>query len=142
TPWLAKGFAAPRYTSTQAQLIAKLESSGYDENEIQTFLAQPDGLLVEGRMLYPRMYRRDEGISSAHPWAAYAVREYPRIGFLLINANRYDAIFPTKELLDFPQGADATLLACRQKDYLEVRVILFDDQSRHSAPLAQPCAAN
>ncbi len=142
TPWLAQGLASPRYTFTQTQLIAKIESSGYAKKEIQTFLAQPNSLIVEGRMLYPRMYRRDEGMSSAHPWAAYAAREYPRIGFILLNANRYDAIFPTKELLDFPQGADVMLLACQKEDYLEIRVISFDDKTFQSAPLSQSCAAN
>ncbi len=142
TPWLAKGLVSQRFTSTQEQLIVKLQSSGYDPKEIQTFLSQPDALLVEGRMLYPRMYRRDEGISSAHPWEAYKTREYPRIGFVLINEKYRDAIFPTKELLNFPQGADVVALACKREDHLEIRVIVFGNESFESAPLSQLCTKN
>ncbi len=142
TPWLAKGLASPRYISTQEQLIAKLGSSGYDQKEIRSFMDQSGSLILEGRMLYPRMYRRDEGMSSANPWPAYKVREYPRMSFILLNEKRYDAIFPTKELLNFSQGADAIMLACQKEDYIEIRAIRFDSQTFQSAPLSQPCTDN
>lgn len=139
TPWLAKGLTAPRYTSTQDELAARIESFGYDRAEIESFLSQPDAVLMEGRLLYPRMYRRGEGLSSTNPWPAYAARDFPRLGFLLINSSHHYLIFPTRELLDFKQGADATLLACSDNDLLTVRVIAFDDESYQSAPLTDPC---
>ncbi|HRQ22372.1 MAG TPA: glycosyltransferase family 39 protein, partial [Anaerolineales bacterium] len=138
-PWLAKGLAQPRYTSTQTELIARLESSGYNREEVQAFLSQPNTVLIEGRMLYPRMYRRNLGISSANPWAAYAVKDFPRIGFIFINNNVHNAIFPTRDLFDFPQGADAILLACAKDDLLEVRIADFGTASYQSAPFTQPC---
>jgi hypothetical protein len=139
-PWLAQGFAEPRYTASQEELIAKLESSGYAAEEIQFFLSQPGAVLMEGRLLYPRLYRKNEGLASAHPWPAYAIRDYSRIGFILINNNHNDLIFITKETLDFPQGADAIVLACASGDYLNVRVIDFGkNKAFQSAPLSQPC---
>jgi hypothetical protein len=49
-------------------------------------------------------------------------------------------IFITKETLDFPQGADAIVLACASGDYLNVRVIDFGkNKAFQSAPLSQPC---
>lgn len=140
-PWLAKGFAQPRYISPQEQgdLIAKLASNGFDRAEIQSFLLQPDSVIMEGRLLYPRMYRRNEGLASANPWPAYAERDFARIGFILINDNFHHLIFPTKTLLDFPQGADAVVLACKIDGVLEVRVINFGDKSFQSAPLSQLC---
>jgi hypothetical protein len=137
TPWLAKGFAAPRYTSTQEQLIERVGS--YAADDVRVFLDQPNALIVEGVMMYPRMYRRDEGMSSAHPWSAYKVRGYPRLTFLLLNSQRYDMVFPTKDLLDFPQGVDVTALACKMEDHYEVRAILFNGQFFQSAPLPNPC---
>ncbi|MDP1779916.1 MAG: hypothetical protein Q8K73_06555, partial [Anaerolineales bacterium] len=138
-PSLAKGLAQPRYTSSQDDLIAKLESNGFDREEIQSFLLQPNSAIMEGRLLYPRMYSRNEGLASANPWPAYAEKDFPRIGFILINDNAHHLIFPTKTLLDFPQGADAILLACEIDGVLEVRVIDFGDKSFQSAPLSQPC---
>ncbi len=140
-PWLAKGLAQPRYASPQEQsdLIAKLASNGFDRADIRSFLSQPNSAILEGRLLYPRMYRRNEGLASANPWPAYAERDFPRIGFILINDNSHHLIFPTKTVLDFPQGADAILLACEIDGVLEVRVIDFGDKSFQSAPLSQLC---
>ena len=138
-PWLAKGFAEPRYTASQAELVTKLTASGYDAAEIQQFLSQPGAALIEGRLLYPRQFGRNLGLASAHPWPAYAIREYPRVGFILINNNQYNFIFPTKETLDFSQGADVIVLACPQGDFLEARVISFGDRTFQSAPLSQTC---
>jgi hypothetical protein len=138
-PWLAMGLAEPHFTSTQEQLISKLESQGYVRNEIEAFLTQRDSHIIEGRLLFPRMYWRGEGLASANPWPAYAVRDFPRIGFMLINSSSQNAFFPTKELLDFKQGADVTLLACSDNDVLYVRLIDFGDATYQSAPLTEPC---
>ena len=92
--------------------------------------------------MYPRLYRRYEGMSSANPWAAYAVRDFARIGFLLLNDQRSEMIFITKEVLDFPQGADAIVLACQSDGYLDVRLIDFGTHSYQSTPLSEPCTGN
>ncbi|HNH25413.1 MAG TPA: glycosyltransferase family 39 protein [Anaerolineales bacterium] len=139
-PWLAKELVQPRYTSTQDELVAKLVKAGYDQNEIDIFLQQPKAILNEGRLLFPRMYWRGEGLASANPWPAYAVQDFPRIGFILINANSQNLIYPTKEVLDFPQGADSIILACAgDNDLLYVRVIAFDDATYQNTPLTEPC---
>jgi hypothetical protein len=139
-PWFAKGYARPRYTASQAELILKLASNGYPEEEVNAFLAQPGAMLAEGRMLYPRLYRRTEGMSSANPWAAYAVRDYSRIGFILLNYQRSEMIFVTKDILDFPQGADAIVLACQGDGYFDARVIDFGSHSYQNTALSKPCA--
>jgi len=141
-PWLAKGFAQPRYTASQPDLITKLEAGGYAAEEVNAFLSQPGTILAEGRMLYPRLYRRNEGISSANPWAAYAIRDFSRLGFILLKDNRSDMIFVTKEVLDFPQDADAIVLACQSDGYFDVRVIDFGSHSYQSASLSDPCTDN
>ena len=141
-PWFADGLAEPRYTATQEQLVTKLESSGYIGEEVSAFLSQPGAVLLEGRMLYPRLYRRNEGMSSAHPWPEYEVRDFSRIGFILLNNQRNDLIFPTKDLLDFPHGSDVVVLACQSDSYLDVRVIDFGSHSYQNAPLSNPCPNN
>lgn len=142
TPWLAKGITSPRYTATEAELIAQLEESGYARAELQSFLAQPNTIITEGRLLFPRMYWKGEGLASANPWPAYAVQDFPRLGFLLINENQRNLIFPTNQLLNFEQGADAIVLACAANDLLEVRVIAFADSSYQSRPLIDSCTNN
>ncbi|MCB9110464.1 MAG: glycosyltransferase family 39 protein [Anaerolineales bacterium] len=138
-PWLAESFVKPQFTLTKDDLIAKLESDGYTRDEVESFLSQPNAVLLEGRLLYPRMYWKDDGLASANPWPAYAKRDFPRIGFLLIGGNHQNLIFPTKELLDFPQGADAIVLACSDGDVFVARVVDFGDRSYQNAPLTEPC---
>ncbi len=138
-PWLAKGFSQPRYVSTQEQLIARLEASGYASSEIESFISQPDAILIEGRMMFPRNYSRGRGMSSANPWAIYAVQDYARLGFIVLNDGMHQSIFVTRELLDFPQGADVILLGCQRDDYIEARVVDFGAETFQSAPLNQLC---
>lgn len=139
-PWLAKGWVQPRYASTQDALIEKLVANGYERDEIQAFLSQENAMLMEGRLLFPRMYWRGEGLASANPWPAYAVQDFPRIGFILINSSYRNMIFRTQELLDFSQGADAIILACEGDDEpLDARIVVFADRSFDNAPLTDPC---
>lgn len=139
-PWLAEGFASPRYTSSPNELIHKLVAAGYDKNTLAEFLQQPQARLEEGRALYPRMYWRDQGIASANPWAAYAAQNFSRIGFILLNSKFQQFIFPTPELLPFPQGADAIVLACSADGGISIaRVVLFDNATYSNAPLTEPC---
>lgn len=138
-PWLAKGLVHYRYTSNREDLKTLLISAGYEENALDQFLAQPDAVIYEGRMLYPRLYRKNEGISSANPWAAYQIRDFARIGFLLINDKSRSVIFRTRDLLDFHHGADVVLLGCRMDEYIEARIVVFDGSVFQSASLIEPC---
>lgn len=139
TPWLAKGLAQPRYTVSQNELIARLESNGYERAEIEAFLEQPNAIITEGRLLYPRFYRRNEGLSSTNPWYAYAVHDFARMSFLVINERRYDVIFPTREVYPFEQGADVIVLACGIDSAFYARVVDFGKQTFQSDSLSTPC---
>jgi hypothetical protein len=92
--------------------------------------------------VYPRFFSKDNGIPSAHPWAAYALREYPRIGFLFLNQRSISAVLPTKKISDFPHAADAIILGCRGEDYVDVRLIAFPELGRlySSMPLTEVCS--
>jgi hypothetical protein len=138
-PWLAQGYAQPRYTSTQDHLISTLVSDGYTESDVRSFLDGPDAILLEGRMLYPRMYQRDEGMASANPWPSYAIRDFPRMGFLILNNNMSHVIFRTREIQQFPQGRDVIILGCQRKGYIEAYVVDLKGKTFESLPLTQVC---
>jgi hypothetical protein len=147
-PWFAGALSSPRYASdTLPALMAKLTSSHavqrlqIGDTQIETFVADPQATLQIGRVLYPRYFSRDNGLSSAHPWPAYAVRDFPRMGFLLLNQSRHDALMPLRQIGNFPQGADAIVIGCLRQDHIEVRLILFPDTDTAylSAPLTQAC---
>jgi hypothetical protein len=138
-PWLAKGLATPRFTRTQNQLIEELIVRGLPRTEIESFLSQPQASLLEGRLLYPRMYRKDLGMASTNPWPAYAVRDYARMGFILLNDRAVQAIYITRDLLDLPHGADTIMLGCRRDGYIEARLLDVGNRSFQNAPLSDPC---
>ncbi len=148
-PWIVQGIAAPRYADqTLSALMEKLDGSravqalGLKPADIQTFTAEPQATLQIGRLLYPRFFTRGDGLASAHPWPAYAPREFPRLGFVLLNQSRHDAVMPLRQVgHGFTQGADAIILGCQRQDYIEVRLILFPDSDSAylSTPFAKTC---
>jgi hypothetical protein len=148
-PWLAEGLAAPRYAGQNLPaLVRQLDSSeavqklNIQRQQIDAFAANSQATLQIGRVLYPRFFTRDNGLPSSHPWPAYAVRDFPRVGFLLLNQTRHDALIPLRQVdRDFQEGADAIILGCLQADYIEVRLIVFPQAGTAymGAPLTQAC---
>ena len=148
-PWLAEGIAAPRYTDQSLpKLVSTLQSSsavtklGVSGADIEEFMTRPGTTLQIGRMLYPRYFPRNTGLSSAHPWPAYAVRDFPRVGFLLLNQSRHDVFIALKSAgAGFEQAADAIVLGCQATDHIEARLILFPGANAAylSAPLGAAC---
>jgi hypothetical protein len=124
TPWLAQGFAQPRYTSTDEVLK---DSVVAQDSAILEFLSQPDAQIVEGRLLYPRFFRRNDGIFSAHPWPIYAVRDFSRLGFIVLSERAVSVVFPANSPLPLPHGDDVIVLGCQRSDYLEARWIFLPD---------------
>jgi hypothetical protein len=129
-PWLAKNIASPRYPDqSRKTLETKIASFSHAPtlNAIAAFASQPEGFIQFGRVLYPRFFSKEDGLASAHPWPAYALRDYPRMGFLLLNQSSVSVVFPTKRLPDFPHAQDAIIVGCQREDYMEARWIFFPE---------------
>lgn len=141
-PWLAKGLAQPRYMSTVDQLREEVVARGMDPQALDEFLSQPDAILLEGKTLYPRFFLRNDGIFSANPWPVYKVREYARLGFLVLNSSAGSVIFPANKPLAFPHGSDALVVGCQFDDHIEARWIYFaeSDEVFQSGILTEACS--
>lgn len=128
-PWLAKSIASPRYADqSRERLLSTLTSlSNAPINKINSFASQPEAFMQSGRVLYPRFFSKEDGLVSAHPWPAYALRNYPRMGFLLLNQGSVFVVFPTKRLPAFPHARDAIILGCQRQDYVEARWVVFPE---------------
>ena len=148
-PWIAQGISAPRYADyTLPALLKALTSSAsvqelpVEQSQIEALVADPQATLQIGRVLYPRFFLRNKGLTSSHPWPAYAVRDFPRMGFLLLNQSRHEAVMRlTDANAEFVQGSDAIILGCQRQDHIEVRLILFPDsgQAYVDGPLPPSC---
>ncbi len=99
---------------------------GIEETQVMEFLSQPNTRLLTGRVLYPRYFPRYDGLASTNPAPAFAPRDFPRMGFFLLNdGNIEQVILPMKGSRPFPHAADAIVLGCLGDTYIEVRLILF-----------------
>ena len=96
-------------------------------DELKQFASQPGTFLQMGRVLYPRFFSKNDGLSSANPWPAYAFHDYPRLGFLLLNQTNSSVVFPTKKIAEFPHAADAIILGCQRDGYVEARWVAFPE---------------
>ncbi len=106
-PWLAEGVAAPRYAGeSPAVLLRRLETSPAVQHldaanlQVDAFASTSGSVVEVGRALYPRYFSKDDGLASAHPWPAYAPRDFPRLGFLLLNE------FPPRYRIPASPGSD------------------------------------
>jgi hypothetical protein len=132
-PWLMQGITAPRYAgASRDSLVGEISSNstarqwGLIPADIQAFAASPDATVQIGRVLYPRFFSRNTGLPSAHPWPAYAPRDFPRLGLLLLNQNREDVVLASRQApSSIEHGADAIVLGCRRADYIDARLLFF-----------------
>ena len=123
-PWLAEGIAQPRYTLTPEELKEQII---LQDPLVEEFLSQPNSLILEGKLLYPRFFRRNDGIFSTTPWAIYSVRDFSRLGFIVLNTGAHSIIFPVNQPIKLTHGADVVVVGCQRKDYIEARWIFFPD---------------
>jgi hypothetical protein len=79
--------------------------------------------------LYPRFFRRNDGIFSANPWPVYEVRDYSRLGFIVLNESAVQVIFPSRSPLKLTHGADVIVVGCQQDKYVEARWIFFPESN-------------
>lgn len=153
-PWILEVLPPPHFLSLpESTLVSQLASAPgietiqLDRGKIQDFLngydsAQFNPEILQGRALYPRFFLRNEGIIQAHPLPAYAVRNFARVGFLLMNRQILPVVFPTRLLpSDFPQGADVIVLGCKHSQYIEAKVIAFEGLGLvyQNGSLSDPC---
>ena len=146
-PWIAESVnPPPRYPRTepgdlQAQ-IAEFQTE-ISAQKIQAFGEQPDAVTLTGRLLYPRNFPANSGLVSATSWPSYAPRDYPRLGFRVLNQELYQVVFPNKGIsVENVQGQDVILLGCKRENYIEARLLVFPngDTTYLSDRALEPCS--
>jgi hypothetical protein len=144
-PWLGESIVPPQFDDqSQATLRRKIATLSNAPEEMNAFVSQPESFIQAGRVLYPRFFPREDGLASTNPWPAYAVRGYPRLGFLLLNQSSFSVVFPTKRLAEFPHAQDAIVIGCQRDGYVGARWIAFPEldllySSEDSEKLSATC---
>ena len=137
-PWLAEGIAQPRYTSTADELKTRVI---LQDSSVEEFLSQPNSIILEGELLYPRFFRRNDGIFSTTPWAIYSVRDFSRLGFIVLNTGAHSVIFPADQPVKLTHGADVIVVGCQRANYIESRWLFFPklDEAYQAEALNESC---
>lgn len=142
-PWLAETFIPQSKPVCTDSIPACLAALDLDETQIAAFLSQPNARALTGRALYPRYFARFDGLASTNPAPAFAHRDYPRLGFLLLLPDEImQIVLPMKGPRPFPHAADALLLGCQREDYIEARLVFFPatDETFTNGTLADACS--
>lgn len=137
-PWLVERIAQPRYTSTPEELEEQII---LQDQLVEEFLSQPNSLILEGKLLYPRFFRRNDGIFSTTPWAIYSVRDFSRLGFVVLNTGANSVIFPANQPIKLTHGADVIILGCQREEYIEARWVFFPelDEAYQAETMNESC---
>ena len=144
-PWLIKGIAPPHYPNQSSthllSRIATIEAVSSRE-DMAAFISQPDSFFQTGRLLYPRYFSRNRGLTSANPSPAFAIRDYPRLGFYLLNWDSTAMVLPMDSMPNpIPHASDVIVLGCQREGYVEARMLIFADLDLvySGTPLLMPC---
>jgi hypothetical protein len=125
-PWLAETSIPQTKPICNDSIPACLAASNFEETQVAAFLSQPNARALTGRVLYPRYFARFDGLASTNPTPAFAQRDFPRMGFLLLLPDEImQIVLPMKGSRPFPHAADAILLGCQREDFIEARVVYF-----------------
>lgn len=144
-PWAIKAVSLPRYADQDpSTLLLKLEaiSDLPPQDELEKFIETPDSFLRAGRLLYPRYFPANKGLSSANPSPAYAIRDYSRLGFYLLNQEFTAIVLPMETMPGpVPHASDVIVLGCQRDGYVEARLLAFPNEHLlfWDAPLSEPC---
>lgn len=141
---LAENLHQPRYrqVAPMETLLAnrsRVEAAGMDLDNLDKFLRSPGAVIIEGRALYPRFYKMNQGEITFvfHP---YVVMGFPRTGFKLIGpAGEYSIVLPGEAPEHLPHASDVLVLGCNGQNYLDALVVIVLDD-RESIYARQPYA--
>ncbi len=68
-------------------------------------------LIINGKTIYPRYFEAGQGLTSANPWTVYEVRDFNRLGFILLNQENTNIIIPMEsEPVFIPNDTDCLVI--------------------------------
>ena len=101
-----------------------LTDLGFTQNKISEFLKNPDSIILQGRLLYPRYFLANEGLCTKCfiMDAAFGNRSYPRLTFVVLGPLsagvivQMDALPENFRRLDLSKAPDIWVVGCRNHE--------------------------
>ena len=106
-----------------------------EKQTLDAFIAEPGTEVLNGRLIYPRYFEKNEGLSSGHPWIAYRIREFTRLGFVLLNEENHDVILPLQTEPSFiPNAAEVYVIGRDVEDHFRAEAVIIPNTASDAAP--------
>ncbi|MBK9925002.1 MAG: hypothetical protein IPP66_06875 [Anaerolineales bacterium] len=142
-----QGFSVEHIITENKQ---NLDAVGLDTLSIDTFRKSPDAMILVGRALYPRSYKKDQGDPFFYPTVKMP---FPRTTFTLIGPDgEHGIILPGSTSEYFPHASDVLVIGCKSTKYLDALAVIILDENRSTyirtplsnlqCPLQQPVCDN
>lgn len=132
----------PRFTDeTKQELLDSVldrRRSPLDRQTVDMLdqLLKNQGVVLEGRALYPRYHRSGSG-EPGSTWPSFYPRDYPRLSFYLVGPVNRGVVLPYRRPpKEFSNGAHVLVFGCPGKDYFHAAAVLVLDPSDGSVDAA------
>jgi hypothetical protein len=84
---------------------------GLAASDLSGLASQPEGMVIDGRLLYPRFYRQGGGEPARNE--PFVSREYPRMAFILVGPRGSVPVILARESpVSMPDASDAIVVGC------------------------------
>ena len=92
--------------------------------------------VLNGRVIYPRFFYKGQGLASGHPWIAYKIRDFSRLGFVLLNEVNHDVLLPMDEEPAFIENAaDVFVIGADDEDgFFRADAVIIPQNNTSAAP--------
>ena len=127
----------PFSSEENAQAISGMAVGDPAQREqLENLLADKGKTVLNGRIIYPRYFDAGHGLASGHPWIAYKIRDFARLGFVLLNEENHDVILPLREIPAFiPNSADVFVIGADDSDgFFRADAVIIPDVQTNAAP--------
>ena len=127
------------------------QEAGISQADIKAFIAHPGARIIQGRILYPRLFDRDVG-NPISMFDYYHPRLYPHMVMVVLGPRGETWVWlPVSTTPKLPNASDAIVLGCREGGYVQAWAILLTSENRlfkrdpaasFNCPLPEPVCDN
>jgi hypothetical protein len=125
---------APLADAEQFEILQQAQTPGENAQTLEQFRRDERAVILQGFAFYPRYLDLDEGQGEpGGDWAAYAPRDYARLGFTLMGPRQAQVIVRMESDSPperFPNAAEVFVVGCKSADFVDAIAVIVQDESQ------------
>ena len=121
----------------EAELKTLTADAPAEQQTLLDLLAEPGKEVLNGRLIYPRYFEKNQGLASGHPWVSYRIRDFTRLGFVLLNEENHNIILPRETEPSFiPNAADVYVIGSSMEgqDFFLADAVIIPNTESDAVP--------